>query len=68
MEGEGKGSHVWWSMEGEGEGSHVRRPMEREGKGSYARRPMGSSKLGGQCKVKEKSFPPLFTFPPTNFT
>jgi hypothetical protein len=57
MEGEEEGSHVWWPMEGEG-----------EGEGSHAWRPMESSKLGGQWKVKEKSFSPLLTFPLTKFT
>jgi hypothetical protein len=67
MEGEGQGSHAWRPMEGEGESSHAQSLMEGERKGSNARRPMESSKLGGQWKVKEKSFPPLLTFPPTNF-
>jgi hypothetical protein len=38
--------------------------MEGEREGSHAWRPMESSKLGGQWKVKEKSFSPLLTFPP----
>jgi hypothetical protein len=53
-EGEGR-SKAWRSMEGKGEGSHAWWPME-------------SSKLGGQWKVKEKSFSPLLIFPPTKFT
>ncbi len=70
MEGEGKGSHAWRSMEGEGEGEglHAWRSMEGERKGSHAWRSMECSKLGGQWKVKEKSFSPLPTFSPTNFT
>ncbi len=28
MEGEGKGSNVWWSMEGKGGGSHAWWPMK----------------------------------------
>jgi hypothetical protein len=28
MEGEGKGSNVWWPMEGKGGGSHVWWPMK----------------------------------------
>jgi hypothetical protein len=42
--------------------------MEGERKGSHAWRSMECSKLGGQWKVKEKSFSPLPTFSPTNFT
>jgi hypothetical protein len=42
--------------------------MEGEGKGSHAWWPMESSKLGGQWKVKEKSFSPLLIFPPTKLT
>jgi hypothetical protein len=42
--------------------------MKGEGEGSQAWRPMESSKLGGQWKVKEKSFSPFLTFPPTKFT
>jgi hypothetical protein len=42
--------------------------MEGEVEGSHAWWPMESSKLGGQWKVKEKSFSPLLTFPLTKFT
>jgi hypothetical protein len=41
---------------------------EGEGEGSHAWRSMECSKLGGQWKVKEKSFSFLPTFSPTNFT
>ncbi len=30
MEGEGEGSHAWWSMQGKGEGSHAWWSMEGE--------------------------------------
>jgi hypothetical protein len=42
--------------------------MEQEGEGSRAWRSMECSQHGGQWKVKEKSFSPLPTFSPTNFT
>ncbi len=65
---EEEGSHAWRSMEGEGEGSRAWWPMEGEGEDSHAWWPMECSKLGGQWKVKEKSFSPLLIFPLTNFT
>jgi hypothetical protein len=68
MEGEGEGSHVWWSMEGEGEGSHAWWSMEGEGEGSHVWWSMEGEREGSHASwlMEGKGKTPfhLFSFSP----